>query len=341
MAIITSTIGTSGRTYSTPQAWEDALPANAVTAGNSYVGELYADSEFAASAPIITFGGTTTDSTHTITLKAAAGQSFYDNANKLTNALKYNAANGVALRATGAFQVSTIEVGSQYVTLDGLQVSMDVSGGYSAINMTSANCTIKNCIAYSITGNNRSVIANGSTATITNVLAIQAGATSASGFDLSGGGTVVACTAVRIANSGGTAFSRNYASPLIRDCAGFGFTKFGKDTTAAGGSGYNCTDVASGNTPGSNNLNSKTFASQFVDITNTGAMDFRVKAGADLINAGTRDATNTADLDIVNSARSTTTPTIGAWEYAAAGGGSFQPAWAVNSNVLIQSGMPR
>src|SRR5262249_25313543 len=100
MGIVTKTIGTSGRDYSTVQAWEDALPANLVTDGNSQVGQCFNDSEFTVAGDILTISGETTDASHTITITTGSGQSFRDNAGVQTNALLYNVSNGVGLRAT-------------------------------------------------------------------------------------------------------------------------------------------------------------------------------------------------------------------------------------------------
>jgi hypothetical protein len=80
------------------------------------------------------------------------------------------------------------------------------------------------------------------------------------------------------------------------------------------GSDRNATENASGTVPtnfGTNSLTDLVFSDQFENTTS----DFRVKAGSDLIGAGTRDQTYTNDLDIIGQARSTTAPTIGAWEY--------------------------
>jgi hypothetical protein len=66
---------------------------------------------------------------------------------------------------------------------------------------------------------------------------------------------------------------------------------------------------------GTSNQVSLTTVNQFENVT-AGSEDFRVKTGAALINNGIRQQVYTNDLDIVGSARSTTTPTIGAWEFA-------------------------
>src|SRR5690242_21166626 len=88
----TSSIGTGGgRTYSTIQAWENALPG---TLSANEIGECYNDSEFAPASQIDISG--TTPGSFRITLTAAATQSFSDAGSGV--ALKYNQSNGVAIR---------------------------------------------------------------------------------------------------------------------------------------------------------------------------------------------------------------------------------------------------
>lgn len=333
MATITNSIGTGGRDYSTIQAWEDALPANLVTDGNSYVGECYNDSEFAPAGKI-TIGGQTTDSTHTITLKCAAGHSFYDHANKLTNALRYNQSNGVGVLLPDVFSGVGMEITSQYVTVDGIQFrsiySSYVSG--SAMLMVSAsNCNVINCIgAFSPAGGNLvAIFGTSGNSNFVNCLVYGTGARSVSGFNSYAGGAVVNCTAAYLgADTASTSYGifRDYGTPLIQNVAGFGFRFFAKDTTGASGSGNNATNLAAGNTPGSSNVNGLTTADQFQSIT-ISSEDFRVKSGSGLV-AGVRAQSYTADLDIVKSARSTSVPTIGAWEFAAAGGTTISPGVA-------------
>src|ERR1035438_6621482 len=104
MATIRNTIGFGGTTrdFSTVALWEASLPASTIVAGNVYFGDMYNDSEFDATHGSVTFASHTTNATFPITLEAASGQSFSDNTNVRTNALKYNSANGVAINdATG------------------------------------------------------------------------------------------------------------------------------------------------------------------------------------------------------------------------------------------------
>src|SRR6266566_6837248 len=114
-----------GGDYTTILAFLAAVPANLVTDGNSYVGNCYNDAVFDDGQ--ISFSGHTTDSTHTITVQAAPGQSFRDNVSAQTNALRWNQSNGVALQRTVAAS-TTITTGDDYVFLSGLQIKSTDTG---------------------------------------------------------------------------------------------------------------------------------------------------------------------------------------------------------------------
>ena len=114
--------------------------------------------------------------------------------------------------------------------------------------------------------------------------------------------------------SGGTGFVQVYGTSNAKNCASFGYDTAWDASGWSGdpSSGWNASDEA--DPPGDNDQASKTYADQYEGITDA-SQDFRVKSGADLINNGTRDQTNTNDLDIIGQARSTSTPTIGCWEF--------------------------
>lgn len=308
MGVITKSIGTSSRDYSTLQAWEDALPVSLTVDGNSQVGECYNDSQFTAS---LTISGQTTDATNSITLKCASGQSFYDNANKTTNALKYNQSNGVGVSA-GAFGTAVINIVSLNVTIDGLQVKNTQTSGNGFITASSTH-VIKNVIAEAPGGGTGSGVFNSTPGKFINVLAVNNNG-SVGFVSLGSNSEYYNCTAVQTnrAADSGKGFRGNYDTPIAKNCASFNFAggSFGSGFSAS--SNYNAGDDT--NPPGANSVPSLTYTSQFVD-TSTG--DFRAIGTGSLDGAGTRDATNTADLDIVKQDRSTSTPTIGCWEVIA------------------------
>ena len=113
---VVSSIGTTGRDYSTLQAWEDACPANLVTADQIWKGECYNDSEFTAKVVI---SGQTTDATRYVWLTAAAGQSFQDHASARTNPLVYDQSKGVGVRGGPD---SLVTLNSDYARATRLQI---------------------------------------------------------------------------------------------------------------------------------------------------------------------------------------------------------------------------
>lgn len=326
---VVKSIGTASRDYSTLQSWEDACPANLVTADQIWKGECYNDSEFAVAGTILTISGQTTDSTRYVWLTCATGQSFTDNTNKLTNALRYNQANGVAARSTAGFLTDASRFTANYTRIEGIQFAMDYgshTSGTGPITLDGSNQTVRNCIAFiksASANNNHCIQADGaSNAVVVNCIAVtvQTGGYFSNGVG-TGSNTFINVICVSLAGtiSGRNAFHRGYGSPTIYDCYGSGWGNFARDGTGTGD--YNASDLASPNWPGSstNCIASLAATNQFTSVSTT-TPDLRVKAGAGLINAGNRQNTYTSDLDIVGQTRSTTTPTIGAWEYISAGG---------------------
>jgi hypothetical protein len=132
--------------------------------------------------------------------------------------------------------------------------------------------------------------------------------------------SILNCTIVRDSGLTGTTTGINEttgATPLIKNTAVFGFTTAVATGTYDAASDYNASDDTT--TPGSNSLDSLTYASQFQDTAGSDC-DFRALSSGSLDGAGTRDQTNTNDLDIIGQSRSTTAPTIGAWEVVTSGG---------------------
>lgn len=315
--VINKVVKYAGGDYTTLAAAYAAIPANLVTADeqwNILIDESAAgiyEWDFGYSGP--TLSGITTDSTRYVRIAANTGKSFKDNASKLTNALTYNAANGIAIKATNIGLLTTVP----YTVFDGLQIyrtTTTASAGEYALGVIGANSGvfIKNCIIKSNATNRIpvAVLAGG----ISNSLIISANG----GIYVMSGSVVSSTTVIKTGGAANNAVVSDYGPPTVKDLAAFGFSSIlgGSDTSFNVASSNNATDLASGPTNwGTGSLVSRTFANQFENI-GSGTEDFRVKTGADLINAGTPDATYTNGLDIIGQTRSLTTPTIGAWEYA-------------------------
>jgi len=322
-------IGTSSRDYSTIQAWENACPSDLTNSDEIWKGECYNDSEFlGSSAEILWVTGMTADATRYLWLTCATGQSFTAHASKLTNPLTYDQSKGVGLRCTSF--IAFVVLAQRAFRMTGLQLYLDsTAGGVHTLDVdisTTNACIIENCL---IQGRQTTIscnpIGSGGSTWVNNVI-IDRSDTGSTGtwYDNSAGTVVnraINNTIVRPSDltSGGTGVRANGSDTISRNNAVFGFSTAFTGTFDTTNSKNNATDAASA--PGSSNQTSKTFSSQFQDVTDSGGYDFRAKAGGDLQN-GIRDQSYTNDLDIVGQARSTSTPTIGAWEIAAADGGA-------------------
>jgi hypothetical protein len=315
---ITKTIG-SGRDYATINAWvsgaASTYPSGLVAADVIWRGVLYKEGGGTNNEWVITTSTTqyalTCDSTRYFLLEAASGQSFSDNGNKLTNALRYDNANGVSISVSGAY-VFLFDMDTAFpsivIKIKGIQFKL----GNQRIVTGIGNVFFDNCI---IESNANSPIFN-SNARATNCLLYTKTAyeiVSSSSWD----GYFRNCILIGSGSSNYAFFLGNYVSGvIIKNCAIFGFPSGIVSNTAridTANSTYNATDLSSFGWTATGNIVSKTLANQFQN-TGSGSEDFRVKTGADLIDAGVRDQTYTNDLDIVGQTRSTSTPTIGAWE---------------------------
>jgi hypothetical protein len=307
--IVERTIGGATRDYQTVAAWITACP-NLTTTNQIWKGLIYKEGNGATEwAESINLGLKTggTDANRFLWLEPASGQGFLDNANKLTNALRYNNANGVALAVTGNNSVyGGNNVG--YAFVRGLQLKGVFSTSGAGTFLNAWQCIVlspslserfaldfgglhmTNCVLHTNLTSNYVFWARGNSFSLNNCTFYNNG------------------TAVDFANG-------SSGNLTIKNSTIFGYSLNAGSSGAfvAAASTYNITDLAAFSWSATGNIVSAVAADQFTSLT-VGSEDFRVKAGSGLV-AGTRDQTNTNDLDIVGSARLLTTPTIGAWEF--------------------------
>ncbi len=312
---VTSTIGTTGRTYSTLQAWEDACPANLVTADQVWRGEAYNDSQFTAGVVI---SGQTTDATRYVELTVATGQSFCDNANVRTNALRYNQSNGVGISVAFVNPAVIDAQGVDYTRISRFQVTRTTQY-YGGIWVTNG-AIVKDCIV----GNGGiQIIASSAVAKIINCLsygdrglAFPFGL-AFQGFSYSAVHEFIGCTAVLASDQTptGTGFNSQSTGCKFTSCAAFGFSNATSGSVNAA-SDYNATDLGSGFGSGAHNVYGVTYnaTTPLTQASAAGSLDFRAIAATALAGAGFLDSTN-APLDISGYTRAAS-PTIGAWELA-------------------------
>jgi len=322
MATIIKSIGSgAGRDYATIQAFIDSIPTDLVAAGNAYVGEVYNDSEITnVTTGKINITGKTTDVTHNITIRCAAGHSFRDHATRATNPLWYNQAYGVGIKLALTSGGSTvINVTVPYTVIDGLQLMTTTNWCYGVV-ASGTGIVIRNCIFITTTAEPPTYGANviNSGALMHNCLVVVNCTSRAGGVSLSGG-TIESCTIVRpttftSAYSDGAVL--NYNTNVAKNCAIFGFP-VGNNVSqnSFSNSDYNGTDRAAGiygapgGTNATHNVTSLVYADQFVSTTN----DFRLKSGSGLINVGFNLSSTLGSTDVLNNIRPTTWD-IGAYE---------------------------
>lgn len=317
---VVSTIGTGGD-YSTLQAWEDAAPANLVTADQIWRGECL-NQAFSSASNLLTISGSTSDATRYKILTAAAGASFADNP---AAGLRFNSSNGASITCTAA-NTQAVVVAEAYARLSRMQFLNSGSSGYSfdgppvsiAADATiSADHCIFECTRAS------SPIAAGSNVVYNCLFVLRNGGTA---MQAEGGGAAYNCTYISLV-SGASGIRKNYSgTSQITNCAffnisslavgsGSGGVNFTTCITDAGSPPSGCTTVAYDTSTGSG----------FESITGPG-YDFRLKSTSAMIDVGTTEAVNAPD-DIFGTARPQGAAyDVGAFEYVSGGGGGgFMP----------------
>ena len=312
---ITKTIGVTGRDYSTIQAFFTAVPADLVAVDELWEGVIYPDAGNEYTNQQLDLTVRTTSATCFVRLKAATGSSFTEHANKLTNALRPNAANGILLSAPSTQAAALLKTATR-LELVGLQLDQRSTqgGSYATLLVGGSITTVRECLLQSLTHINANGTAGSSSLRAYNSVFVGTGIAmvgTTSQVALKGctfAGNATATRAIKVDYN---------PAPLVKDCAMFGHTVANLSGGGyAAGSSNNATDLASWPSGLSGTL-SLTYADQFESINISGGVhDFRLKSGNSIATAGVNDADIL--LDAVGTTRHATTPSVGAWEYAAA-----------------------
>ena len=307
---VVKTIGTGGD-YSTLQAWEDACPANLVSADQIWQGQCK-NQEFVVSGTVLTISGTTVDATHYVELTTEAGASFVDHADKATNALRYNTANGAALRGSGAW-VSSFAINQQYTRISKLQFSNSFNGSGSGLTIfaESGLTWFDRCI---VEGHGRSITGvfdlYGAGSVVSNCVLIQKNNLNTATIAQIGGASAYNVTLAALGTTADIGIKVLYGATLTNVYVGNAATTFSSANTAT-----NC--YTSQSSPPAGWTNAAFSTATFENVT-SGTHDLRLKAGSALINAGANSATY-SPTDIIGTARTSGAYDVGAWEYVAAG----------------------
>lgn len=310
---VVKTIGTGGD-YSTLQAWEDACPANLVTADQVWQGQLK-NQEFVSGSPLLTISGTTVDSTRYVELTTEAGASFADHANKATNALRYNASNGAGIRWTGTYGTA-ITISQSYTRISKLQITATGSSNAAAcLSSGSIDYVDHNQCIFEGKTTATTVSMVGSNSRLRNSLVVARHASAGSIVQGTAGTNIYNSTLVSTAGTATNGFLSNYGTAICKNVYVGNVT----NATAGSASVTKTTSFTSVSGPPSGWSAAAFSTATFESITD-GSHDLRLKTGSALIDAGTTESTYAAN-DVIGTARSGTWD-VGAWEVPAAGGAS-------------------
>ncbi len=314
---VVKTIGTGGD-YSTLQSWEDACPANLVTADQIWQGKVK-NQVFSGTSTLLTISGTTVDSTRYVELTTDTGASFADNASVRTNALRYNEANGASIKVTAPW-ATAISITQSFTRLSKLQIYSSSTNGIAlSIYSPSNSCDINQCIVDSSIPGGLIIESNGAAHHLRNSLIVQR-SSSTSAYIINGLGDKNITNCTLVATNGATIDTgiRNSYSTVNLKNVYIG----GAMTNLTGGSStFNKTTCFTNFSGPPSGWSAAAFSTATFESVTEASMDFRLKAGSGLIDQGTNDATYAA-YDISGMARSGTYD-VGAWEVAAGGGTNY------------------
>ena len=240
-------------------------------------------------------------------LTAAPGQSFRDNITAGT-ALSYNTNTGVAVTVPGLYTYLLDYATTASALISGLQI--DNPKGNFLISAT-GKITYDSCIIRS----QGSPFQGANVVENSLIQIVSTGSSVTTGYISDA--QCRNCTLIG-PGSGYAIQSNGYAvsSFVLKNCAIFEWSTVTDRTSFINQpqSTNNATDRSSLGWTSTGTVVSLTTSSQFNNSSAT-APDYRIREYSSLINNGTRDQQYTGDLDIIGRARSTTAPTIGAWEY--------------------------
>lgn len=290
-----SSIGTTGRDYSTMQAWETAVEGDLITAGDIEKGECYDDSDFNETVII---NGSTTDSSNYMWLTAASGEEHSG-----------TDANGVVndRTTTDALLFRLRDPNTVFENI----IALNGGGTRAHVLVGAASCIIRNIISRNCTNSDFDCDNDGDGSFFINCISIDA---TVEGFRFRGtsAGYWYNCLAWGAGSDG------FFGSNVVTDAANnMAFGSVDGDFTSVNNQSYNISEDATATGTGSlasrtATANASPGAGDFVIFTNisSGTEDFHLQDNTtdnDAQDAGTDvSGTTSYSLDIDLETRSGT-----------------------------------
>jgi hypothetical protein len=311
-------IGGGANDYALFASWEAWVQTQSF-ASEEHVGYLYAVADTPSpSNALLVIDGSSPNATHPLRVEVPASTRHQG---------VYDAAKCVAVQ-TYDYR-SCLQISDPHVRVRGLQIVAPVSGspGYAVVlaNGATAGIVLEDLI---VVGGANNLSVGGGTVTLRNSVCYEAtGEGVYAAWDW--GAPTVTLENVTVAKPGTTGIRRDGGTFTATNCyaqQGSGAAYNGSITKTT------CASSDSSGSAGLQNIAAST--ATFVSVS-AGSEDYHLAAGSALIGAAT-DLSGSFTTDIDGDARSSWD--IGADEYLAAGGGTFQAAWAAQANQVIGSG---
>lgn len=298
----TRTIGLSGRTYSTAAA--AAAFYNAQTFTENEILEAYNDGGPIADTATVSFGGWVSGG-FTLTIRPASGQGIRHNANKLTNALRYNTANGAAFTNSVSGDAGYL-LNSASLIIEDLQFRASNAGASGCIRALADGGVIRRSILASA---GAYVLAQARWLFVSDSLLIGP----SSGVEVVGDGLELDnCTIVGTATGIRQVYTQG-TPPRVRNTVFVGFTTATQGTFRTGSTNNATTTASWGSASGISGTTGIVAADEFENL-GSGTEDYRLKATASsTMRTGGASGVGTG-LDVVATTRGATNRSIGAWE---------------------------
>lgn len=308
------TIGTGGD-YTTLQAWFNAAPADLTVADVIWRGEVK-NQEFVSASTLLNLSGKTADATRYFELTTEAGASFTDHANKATNALRYDATLGAALRVTGS-SAGAIRCSIPFTRVSKLMITNTSDTGSTLAALFTENSgrlRVDQCICESYNSGvtvEGGIYLHNAWSILSNSVVVQKSTNAAAKIaHLSDGAGAYNCTFVSLGTTLTIGVGTKYVAAILKN------VYIGGATTPDGGGTSTKTNCYSDVTASGYTVAAMSTAT-FQNVT-AGTHDLRLATGSSLIDAGATESTYAAS-DVIGTARPQgASYDVGAHEYAAA-----------------------
>ena len=312
-----STISATGSPdYSTLQTWEDAAPANLVTADAVWKGVIQEITDnFTTATATLLVSGSTTDATRYKWLTVKDGSSFADLS---TNHLRYDESQGASIATTAASN-APVHSNENYFRMDRVQVSSGTSSA-GPVAGTGDILSFDNCLFESNHTSGDIVLPSGTR--FDNSIMIMNTGGGVKSMSVTGGEVFINNSTI-VTPADQTKSSRGIDVSSGGFVTGNNVAIFGA-TVDANGVGHTFTTSRSDDATPHTGITTTTFdtttGSGFIDI-NKATLDLRLNSTSAMVTGGTDDATNAA-ADIFGTLRTLGSYGIGAFQYAAAAAGA-------------------